>query len=329
MKFLDVQPGAQIKLASSGSMPEQTHVFDKSSIHAVNAALAARRPLLVRGEPGVGKSQLARAAAAKLGRAYVQCVVDSRTEPRDLLWRFDAVTRLAEAQLAGAMREDSQAVREQLAVHYFVSPGPLWWVFEWESARQQAHKFARRSAISVQQLEPPQSDGGDFTQGCVLLVDEIDKAESDVPNGLLEALGAGQFTPAGSNTPVIAGASVPLVIITTNEERALPNAFVRRCLVLFLSLPGESTELIAMMRERGRAHFPDLDKRVFSKAAEILARDRNAALEQRVRPLPGQAEYLDLLRAIRELAPGDVDRQLETLDVISGFALKKQMGNQP
>ena len=86
-------------------MPELVHVFDEATIQAVDAALAAQRPLLVRGEPGIGKTQLARAVAKDLGRAYVQRVVDVRTESRDLMWRFDAVERLAEAQLRGALGE--------------------------------------------------------------------------------------------------------------------------------------------------------------------------------------------------------------------------------
>ena len=81
------------------------------TIDAVNAALAAGRPLLVRGEPGIGKSQLARGAAQCLERAYIQYVVDARTESRDLLWHFDAIERLTEAQLSGALKEDPEAVR--------------------------------------------------------------------------------------------------------------------------------------------------------------------------------------------------------------------------
>jgi MoxR-like ATPase len=74
---------------------------------------------------------------------------------------------------------------------------------------------------------PPQLDGGDPANGCVVLIDEIDKAEADVPNGLLEALGAGCFNPQGRSAPVTAGDIAPLVVITTNEERALPDAFQR------------------------------------------------------------------------------------------------------
>ena len=97
MKFLTAQPGDTVVLAASPTVPEPVHVWDHREIAAVNAALAAKRPLLVRGEPGIGKSQLARAAAKSLGRTFVPCVVDSRTESRDLLWHYDAVARLLPA----------------------------------------------------------------------------------------------------------------------------------------------------------------------------------------------------------------------------------------
>jgi hypothetical protein len=103
MKFLEIADNAIITLAATGDMPEAVHQFDPRQIRAINAALAARRPLLVRGEPGIGKSQLARAAAKSLGRVFISHTVDVRTESRDLLWHFDAVARLAEAQLLGAL----------------------------------------------------------------------------------------------------------------------------------------------------------------------------------------------------------------------------------
>jgi MoxR-like ATPase len=224
-------------------------------------------------------------------------------------------------------------VRQRLAVRNFVIPGPLWWVFNWESARLQAEEAARRQTAQVEQWTPPQPDGGDPRKGCVLLVDEIDKAESDLPNGLLEALGAGQFTPFGIHDPVVASPITPLVVITTNEERALPDAFVRRCLVLPLSLPGPLSEpgkeakLIDLLVGRGRAHFPDLDQAILDEAARQLVADRKKAIEQRWRPLPGQAEYLDLLRAVDALAPGDVQAQLDMMDRIGRYVLSKQVGS--
>ena len=319
MKFLQIEPGTSVSLASRGSVPEQVHVFDRASIDALNSALAARRPLLVRGEPGIGKSQLARAAAKALGRAYVQLVVDARTESRDLLWHFDAVTRLAEAQLQGAMRSDAADVRQQLSVQNFLHPGPLWWTFDWPDALEQADRVGDPS--------PVQLDDGDPQRGCVVLVDEIDKAESDVPNGLLEALGAGQFTPLGRRQPVTAGEIPPLVVITTNEERVLPDAFIRRCLVLFLQLPERREDLIDLLIRRGRAHFPAADETLLGKAADLLVQDREDARAKQRPPLPGQAEYLDLVRAVLSMAPGDLERQQETLAAIAGFALRKHLGS--
>ena len=322
MKRMKSAPGATISLDQPKAAPEQAHVFSQQEIDAIDAALAARRPLLVRGEPGIGKSQLARAAAVDLGRAYVQHVVDSRTESRDLLWHFDAVARLADAQLKGALREAKARCRsglhQELAVENYLHPGALWWAFDWERARKQAIKARRPD-------EPPQLPGCDPRNGCVVLIDEIDKAETDVPNGLLEALGAGRFTPQGLIEPVIATAEPPLVIITTNEERALPDAFIRRCLVLHLRLPGQDDELIAHLTVRAKAHFDGADPELLRKAAELLVHDRRKAEQERWLPLPGQAEYLDLVRAVLELG-ADPDQQCNLLAKVSRYVLKKHPG---
>ena len=302
--------------------PEQVHVFGQREIDAIDAALAARRPLLVRGEPGIGKSQLARAAAVDLGRAYVQHVVDSRTESRDLLWHFDAVARLADAQLKGALREANEECRDdlyrELAVENYLHPRALWWAFDWESARKQAIKARRPD-------EPPQLLGCDPKNGCVVLIDEIDKAETDVPNGLLEALGAGRFTPQGLTEPVMATGEPPLVIITTNEERALPDAFIRRCLVLHLRLPDRDDGLIDHLVKRAEAHFDAAAPDLLRKAAELLVQDRRKAEQERWLPLPGQAEYLDLVRAVLDLG-SDPKQQQDLLTQVSRYVLKKHPG---
>src|SRR5208283_6180214 len=132
-----------IALVERRGIPEQYHLFDRDSAQAIRAALAARPPLLVRGEPGVGKTQLAAAAAKVLKRPLVARVVDSRTESRDLLWTFDAVMRLADAQAASSFlpargRSGSgpgecstqqpsftkQDIRKALDVADYVRPGP-------------------------------------------------------------------------------------------------------------------------------------------------------------------------------------------------------------
>jgi len=341
MDFLPITDDLVVDFFTDKDNLETCHRFEPNQLRAINAALSSSRPLLVRGEPGIGKSQLARAAAKLLGRAFLQHVVDSRTESHDLLWHFDAVGRLAEAQVIGALQlqfSDApsadgpgsdridvaiDALRTRLSVGKYVHPRALWWAFDWESAKKQARKVGAE--------EPPQPDGGQWRRGCVVLIDEIDKAESDVPNGLLEALGSGQFTPRGHTKPVVSTASLPLVIITTNEERALPDAFIRRCLVLHLSLPDGRQALIDKLIERGHAHFqqardsriPRASEKVLRKAAELLADDRAAAQSRNWRPLPGQAEYLDLVRAVVVQSKGDFKRQEELIGEVDSFVLKK------
>jgi MoxR-like ATPase len=325
MKRMKSVDGGKVFLDRPKAAPEQVHVFGQREIDAIDAALAARRPLLVRGEPGIGKSQLARAAAVDLGRAYVQHVVDSRTESRDLLWHFDAVARLADAQLKGALREVKTRCRSdshrELAVENYLHPRALWWAFDWESARKQAIKVRRPDV-------PPQLPGCDPQNGCVVLIDEIDKAETDVPNGLLEALGNGRFTPQGLTEPVMATGEPPLVIITTNEERALPDAFIRRCLVLHLRLPDaakEEDKLIKHLIDRGKAHFDNADPDLLGEAAKLLVADRRKAQEEHWLPLPGQAEYLDLVRAVLDLG-SDPKQQQDLLAQVSRYVLKKHPG---
>jgi MoxR-like ATPase len=246
-------------------------------------------------------------------------VVDARTESRDLLWHYDAIARLSEAQLSGALGRRDEGTRRRLAVRNFVRPGPLWWAFDWWDAEHQA--------AEVGEGAPPQESDADPDNGCVLLIDEIDKAETDVPNGLLEALGSGEFTPLGRRQPVTAVDEPPLVIVTTNEERALPDAFLRRCLVLHLRLPITRDELESFLRARGRAHFQDVDQRVLDQAVQLLADQRVPGDGRPPKtgplPLPGQAEFLDLLRAVRAMRPKDPDRQLQVLNEIAKFALAK------
>jgi MoxR-like ATPase len=304
-----------VKLPHPAGTPERFHAFDEQSIGAVNAALAAQRPLLVRGEPGVGKTQLAEAVATKLRRAFYPFTVDARMESRDLMWRFDAVMRLAHAQLCAALPKDEQTIERELAITNFVQPGPLWWAFDAESAQ---------NASGGRPPPGPQENKTRQKNGWVVLIDEIDKAESDVPNGLLEALGAGQFTPFGYDQAVTIRGIPPLIMITTNEERVLPDAFLRRCLVLHLALPRENDALIAHLQERGRAHFgSQTTDEVLREAARQLVADRRYAEQEQLSPLPGQAEYLDLVRAVIGLAQGDVDKQKALLASAARFTLRK------
>jgi MoxR-like ATPase len=115
-----------------------------------------------------------------------------------------------------------------------------------------------------------------------------------------------------------------LIIITTNEERTLPDAFIRRCLVLHLDLPKDKDKLIVKLVKRGHAHFGELATPfVLKKAAELLAQDRAVAEDRHWRPLPGQAEYLDLVRAVVVQSQGDRKRQNGLIEQVEQFVLKK------
>ena len=314
-----------VEASESEGRLEQAHLFDPDSALAIRAALAARRPLLVKGEPGVGKTQLAEAAARVLKMPFVPFVVDSRTESRDLLWNFDAVMRLADAQVAAALgcalpSDGSQprSLEERLHVSNYVRPGPLWWAFHWKGAADQA------DLSKTDKHEP--HPGADPANGVVVLIDEIDKADSDVPNGLLEALGSGQFKPLGCEKHVRIEGPPPLVVITSNQERELPGAFERRCLVHHMSLP-QGDELTKVLTARAEAHFGKADgawKRIYEDAVTLLVSARQAAKDRLVSPLPGQAEYLDLLRAVRELSTGANADPIQTLNAIKPYFLDKK-----
>ena len=308
--------------------PKSVHVFDTDSIDALNAALAADRPLLVRGEPGTGKSQLARAAAQVSKRAFCSAVIDARTESRDLLYTLDAVARLADAQVDDARRGPDG----RLLLDPYLAPGPLWWAFQWKEAKTQSEASSTQSPRAPAGWQPE--------QGVVVLLDEIDKADVTVPNGLLEALGQGRFMVPGGREirrPPSEESRPPLVIVTTNEERALPDAFLRRCLVLHLALPTARQDLLDRLVEWGGAHFPECHGQVLLLAAEMLADDR-AQLQDQGLAAPGGAEYVDLLRTALRLAadpstPGlkatdPLERQIELLERNRRFAYDKHPPEQ-
>jgi MoxR-like ATPase len=356
MKWLQLEHDDVVTLPAPAGRNPPAHVFSRGEIDAVNAAIAAGRPLLLRGEPGVGKSQLAKAAAFAMQRAFVPFVVDARTEAQDLLWHFDAVARLAEAQLLAALGpgaadggaaaadagdvvatisgvRDEVDVRERLRIEHFVEPRALWWGFDWLGATERMQAVLRHRGMAAND-EPatatPLTDawaasGCDPSNGTVVLIDEIDKGESDVPNGLLDALGSGEFRPP--NLPAVAAKADPLVLITTNNERALPDAFLRRCLVLHLRLPEAPRTLRAQFRRRGRAHFPDpaiTPDATLLRAARLVVDAREKAKAEHLLPLPGQAEFLDLVQAVTAQAPGDLKAQSAILKRVSAFALNKQ-----
>lgn len=237
------QPNEIIGYEDCGSWRQGKYLLDKSSAFALEMALATKRPLLVKGEPGLGKSYLALAAAAKLQRKFIAEVVNINTEGQDLLWRYDPVARLNDAH--AGLKDDV------LNPRHYLNPGVLWWVFGWESAVKQFDDVCRHKVY-----RPLTSAQGSLDKGMVLLIDEIDKAEPSLPNALLEVLGNGGFeVPLMGESIGNTRQSPPLVIITSNDERELPAAFIRRCLVLHLQVDDDNFE--DWLLARADVHFND------------------------------------------------------------------------
>lgn len=336
-----IEVGQRYTWQTCNGLPPAVHVFDERSRLAVEAAWTSGRPLLVRGDPGTGKSQLARAVAEATGWQLVVEVITARTEVQDLWYRFDAVSRLGQAQILSAITKPGSlkegATPASLDPARFLSPGILWWAYDWPSARDCYLGCPHPHFYPLAGCKPQELS--EVPTGIILLIDEIDKADADLPNSLLETLDVGSFRIPWLQKIVgcllpgnDAGASRPLVVITTNEDRQLPPAFVRRCLVLHLALSEDRDELINFLVERGRQHFccregnSRLDDQVLVRAAEFLWQDRQLAKQKGVMA-PGQAEYLDMLRVLDRLSTNSGE-QLKKLDLIRDFTLRKHLGMQ-
>lgn len=298
------EPAKAISLPPCGAWPAAWHLLRRHERDALRAALLSGRPLLVRGEPGVGKSQLARAAAELYGRRFLSVVIQPNTEYEDLLWAVDHTARLAVAQ---AGPDDLSA----LDTERFVRAGPLWWALDPYGA-----EAPERAGL----YRPFDYEGmPDWSAGAVLLVDEIDKADVAVADGLLEALGNGAFSVPPLRKDVVSPDQYPppLVVFTSNDARSLSPAFVRRCVVLRLELPENIVEHLV---EVGRCVVGEgadrLDDDLLVEAARQIERDRR---EHPALPKAGQAEYLDLLRVLQSL-PAETRR--DELAVLGRYFLK-------
>lgn len=266
---------------------EAAHLWSEAEREALTLALASGRPLLVRGEAGSGKSQLARAAAALLETELLEEIIHARFEATDILYRIDNLARLADAESRKNIEDWTP----------YIQHGRYWQACEQAAAGQRV----------------------------VLLVDEIDKADADVPNALLDVLANRSFTVPYLNQVVRAAPSRhPLVLFTTNEDRELPPAFVRRCVVLNQNPPVTSqAAFVEWLLLRGRAHaYCRVDDAVRAAAADMLWEDRQAALDAGYAPV-GLAEYIDLLRALDHLAADDAAAQTTWLDKLRAYALIK------
>jgi MoxR-like ATPase len=251
---------------------EAEYVYTPQIILAVNVALATGRPLLVRGPAGSGKSSLAPDIARRKRWQFYPEVITSHTRAQDLLWSFDALERLRDAQAGAAVDE----------IGRYIKPGVLW--------RALDPMGALRHTSHDRSMEVP-------SDGAVVLLDEIDKADPDVPNDLLIPIGSGVFEVRDlKRLPVsLQRPQSPLILITTNEERALPRAFLRRCVVL--TLPEPKRQRLIRIAE---VHFGPDDGKLYGRVANLLMRARARAMREGAPP-PSTAEYLDALEACRRL----------------------------
>ena len=295
--------GAWSAVASPDRRDGRVYVMPDEVALAVEVALATGRPLLLRGAPGSGKSSLAAFVAYERGWRYYEHVVTSRTKSEDLLWMYDHVRRLSDAQVRDSGTD--------LVDARYVTPGALWWAFDPVSAAGGTNGSPARADPlgGINAHRDPQH--------VVVLIDEIDKADPDMPNSLLVPLGSHQFTVSDTGEQVRRRATAEtgdgncstvgqhLVIITTNEERELPQAFLRRCVIASLAEP-DPDRLV----EIARAHFSMYDggfsvedERLAIELAAELDRSRAEARKRAMRA-PSTAEFLDALRACKNLGIG-------------------------
>lgn len=244
----------------------EPYVPDKELIKAVNVALYLRRPLLLEGEPGCGKTRLAFAVAHELGYPLKECYIRSTSHAQDLLYTFDALRRLYDMQ--GSSEEKAEA----LARDKYITFGKL----------GEAIRLAEHNIPSV------------------VLIDEIDKADIDFPNDLLLVLDRLQFEiPEANNRKFDALKDgreqrrnvLPLIIITSNREKELPKPFLRRCLYYYIKFPDKTT-----LKEIVKSHFKEdeiasgsLFDKAITKFEDLRRPDNNI----RWRKIPGTSELLD------------------------------------
>lgn len=289
------------------------YVLSEDILVAIKVALVTNRPLLISGPPGCGKTTLAKAIAESQNWSYLKHTLTSRSRLEDLTCEVDQLQRLHDAHASGV---NNNSLMPDWA---YLKPGLFWWGFDSESAflkgksKNDIYKLGPnfRHPIKPKTLK-------DNATGVVILLDEIDKAEPDLPNDLLEPLDQRSFqlldgfdVKAPDNFPI-------LVAITTNGERELPPAFLRRCIHLELQSP----DLEALQRI-ARFHFHDSsesEQDVFSAVAERFGGLTSLALKRGFRP-PGTSEYLDAVRACLELG---ISPDSEVWEVVEQTTLRKR-----
>ncbi|MEZ2222089.1 AAA family ATPase [Rhizobium sp. RCC_161_2] len=231
------------------------YIADKDLMVAVNAAIRLERPLLVKGEPGTGKTELARQVATALGLDLIEWNIKSTTKAQQGLYEYDAVSRLRDSQLGDERVHD---------VRNYIRQGKLWQAFT-------------------------------ASQKCVLLIDEIDKADIEFPNDLLQELDRMEFH-VYETGETIRAAIRPIVIITSNNEKELPDAFLRRCFFHYIRFP--DVETLTRIVE---VHYPGIKQTLVRAALTQFFEIRDVP---GLKKKPSTSEALDWIRL---LVADDVD----------------------
>jgi MoxR-like ATPase len=216
---------------------------------AVNAAVALERPLLIKGEPGTGKTMLAEEVALGLGKRLIQWHIKSTTKAQQGLYEYDAVSRLRDSQLGDEKVQD---------IGNYIKRGKLWEAF-------------------------------DADEQVVLLIDEVDKADIEFPNDLLVELDRMEFF-VYETGETIKTKHRPIIIITSNNEKELPDAFLRRCFFHFINFPDRDT-----MREIVAVHYPDIAKDLVQEAMEVFFDVRGIP---GLKKKPSTSELIDWLKLL-------------------------------
>jgi MoxR-like ATPase len=285
---------------------------------AVRIAKTTGRPLLLRGDPGTGKSSLAAKVALDEKWRYYEYTVTAHSEVAELLWTFDTVRRSAKVSTNDASNLDD---------YEFVEPGPLWWAFDRDQARYrgQPRRRARDTYRNNDQAEEParELNSERLDDGAVVLIDDIDKAGSDdLANGLLGALGSGRFRVDETGTEVELTDEVNvLVVITTNNERELPAAFERRCIVHELT-PPSTDQLVAIAIAHAKHEGRSITAMKRARIRRIAEKVTDLQVEARVNKLrpPGIAEFLDAVWAVLDTG---IDPDGEQWELVQAMTLAK------
>lgn len=256
----------------------QEYVSTEDLTVAVNAAITLERPLLVKGEPGTGKTELARQVAASLGVEMLEWNIKSTTKAQQGLYEYDAVSRLRDSQLGEERVHD---------VKNYIKEGKLWQAFNADKK-------------------------------LVLLIDEIDKADIEFPNDLLQELDKMEFH-VYETGETIKAKQRPIVIITSNNEKELPDAFLRRCFFHYIRFPDTDT-----MKAIVDVHFPGIKPALVSEALTQFYEIRETP---GLKKKPSTSEVLDWLKLllVEDMDPADMKRDgKDALPKLHGALLKNE-----